>query len=73
MCLELECGNFRHTETRELRTPTGSDSFFAVKSRHIYTVYVSLLYSICMMKGMVIYSQWNVSPAVTCLPHLLVI
>jgi hypothetical protein len=73
MCLELERVNFRHGETPELRAPTGSDSFFAVKSRHIYAVYVSLLYSICMMKGMVSYSQRNMSPAVSCLPHLLVI
>ena len=71
MCLELECVNCIQQETCKHRQAETVSSVF--KSRQIYVVYVTLLYSMCMMEGMLTYSQQNVSPAVSCLLRLLVI
>jgi hypothetical protein len=72
MCLELEYVKCTQQETEELQTPSAATVSSAFKSRQIYTIYVSLLYSICMMENMLSYSQHNVSLAVSCLLRLLV-
>jgi len=72
MCLEAEYVKCTQQETAELQTPSAARVPSAFKSRQIYTIYVSLLYSISTMENMLSYSQQNVSLIVSCLLRLLV-